>query len=330
MADRGRKVARREVSTMVERRKIELGKVHTYPLSHRRSVVNVDDFADVEAWRNTARLSDLFPNILKGKEVRLVADAVAMARKQNKPVIFAIGAHIVKCGLSPILIDLMAKGVITALAMNGAAAIHDFEIALAGSTSEDVADGLKDGRFGMAEETPRMMNEALQKFQGAKNGFGSALGRYICEGNFPYKPFSLLSSAFELGLSATVHVAIGTDTVHMHPSADGAAIGAATFEDFKIFTAAVSGLCPGSCYFNVGSAVLMPEVFLKALNLARNLGYDASGFTAVNLDMVRHYRPEVNVLQRPLLEGGQGYWLIGHHEIMMPLLYSMIMDRLDI
>lgn len=315
---------------MAERAKIELEKVRTYPLSQRRNKVQVDDFADIEVWRSTGRLSDLFPTILKGKEVRLVADAVAMAKKGGKPVIFAIGAHVIKCGLSPLLIDLMRRGVITALAMNGAAAIHDFEIALVGATSEDVADGIRTGSFGMAEETPRMMNEAIGKFRGDLAGFGSAAGRYIFEGNFPYKPFSLLSSAFELGLRATVHVAIGTDTVHMHPSTDAAATGSATFEDFKLFAAVLSELGPGCCYFNIGSAVVMPEVFLKALNLARNLGWRASGFTAVNLDMVSHYRPEENVLRRPLLEGGQAYSLIGHHEIIIPLLYAMIIERLQI
>lgn len=243
-------------------------------------------------------------------------------------MIFALGAHVIKCGLSPLLIDMMQRGWLRALVLNGAGMIHDLEVALVGATSEDVGENLGSGRFGMVHETPELINAAIRQYSNAQVGLGSAVGRAITCGTYPYKAYSLLAAAYTHGVPVTVHVAIGADTIHMHPSTNGALLGQATYTDFQRLTLLLKDLHQGGCYWNIGSAVLLPEVFLKALTLCRNLGHAVEGFLTVNLDMLQHYRPEQNVVRRPTRDGGRGYTLTGHHEIMLPLLYAMILEAL--
>ena len=235
-----------------------------------------------------------------------------------------MGAHLIKVGLSPILIDLMERGIVAAVAMNGAGIVHDCELALWGITSENVAENIKDGSFGMAKETADFINGAIKKGMVSKTGLGEILGVELLDAEAPNKPLSLLARGYELGVPVTVHVGMGTDIIHQHPSADGAAIGELSLRDFRIFTSQVSQLGEGGVILNVGSAVLLPEVFVKALNLARNLGHRVVNFTAANFDMYRHYRPQVNVLGRPLRGGGKGFDFSGHHEIMIPLLAAAV------
>jgi deoxyhypusine synthase len=255
-------------------------------------------------------------------------DAIINAHQRAKPVIWAMGAHVIKCGLSPLVIELIKRNVITAVALNGAGAIHDVEIALIGETSEDVGAGLADGSFGMAEETGRFINEAVAEGAAGEMGMGEILGRKLIEVKAPHCDYSILAHAGQLGTPVTVHVAIGTDIVHMHPTAQGGPIGITTFRDFRLLAAVVADLGGGGVYLNIGSAVLLPEVFLKALTLARNLGHDVSGFTTVNLDMQQHYRPLQNVVGRPTALGGKGYAITGQHELMLPLLVQAIIERL--
>lgn len=305
-------------------RSLDFSQLKTYSLKSRKSKVNITDFSNPESWEQEGDLMSLFPSILKGIELKEIVSAILKARDRHKPVIFAMGAHVIKCGLNPILIDLMKKNIISGLALNGAGAIHDFEIALIGSTSEDVAAVLGEGKFGMAEETSTLTNQAYAKYVNDDIGLGEALGRYLHESDFTNLRFSLLANAYRLGLPVTVHVAIGTDITHMHPSTSGETLGRGSMNDFRLMTGLVSQLEGGGCYINAGSAVLLPEVFLKALSLARNLGFTVADFTTVNLDMIQHYRPNQNVVQRPTLTGGKGYSLTGHHEITIPLIYYLI------
>lgn len=271
---------------------------------------------------------DSLPSILAAGNFRDCVKAIVTAHEKGKPVIAAMGGHVVKCGLNPVIIDLMKRGIVTALAMNGSTAIHDFEIALIGATSEDVQSGLEKGSFGMAEETGRMMNEALAA--GARDGLGAgrAIGRYITEKGLPHRDASLLSRAYRLKLPATVHIAIGTDIIHQHPSADGAVLGKTTMDDFDIFTGVVSDLGGGGVILNIGSAVILPEVFLKALTIARNRGRAVRNFTAAAFDMAAQYRARQNVVTRPVASGGKGYYFVGHHEIMIPLLARAVIERI--
>jgi hypothetical protein len=252
---------------------------------------------------------------------------IANAKHAGKPVIWGLGGHVIKCGLAPILIDLMRRGYATAFAMNGSASIHDFEIALAGCTSEDVEAVLPGGRFGVAEETGREWNKALDP----NMGIGEALGRCLERSGSPeHARDSILFRAWQSRVAVTVHVAVGTDTPHMHPAIDPRALGAATHNDFRLFCSLVARLNDGGVYINAGSAVVMPEVFLKAVSCVRNLGHELRNFTTVNLDFLQHYRPRVNVLERPHAQaGGQGYSLTGHHEIMIPLLAAALIERSD-
>ena len=300
---------------------IEVSGAKTYPIKNRKNKVGIKDFAqvcDVDAavgeW-----LSSL-PRILAGEDLRAVITAIVNAKRAGKPVILMMGSHVIKCGLSPIIIDLLERGILTAVAMNGSGAIHDFEIAMWGETSEDVAEYIEDGSFGMVEETGSLINEIITSAAKEDLGFGEAVGRYLVENSSPHWKFSLLASCYRLDIPITVHVAIGTDIIHQHPKNDGAAIGETTYRDFKILTKVVSGLGDGGVVLNVGSAVVLPEVFLKALNLARNLGHSVRNFTTANFDMIQHYRPRVNVVQRPTQSGGRGFALTGHHEIQIPLL----------
>ncbi len=306
---------------------IDLGQVRTVPLESRPSLVAAGDFAaPVLPGPGFARLLASIPRIHAGRAFRELVEAVVAARGRGAPVILGMGAHVIKVGLAPLVIDLLERGVVTAVAMNGAGLIHDFEVARVGRSSEDVGAGLEDGSFGMADETAREVNGAATDAAACGIGLGRALGQRILRSGAPFLQLSILAACARLGLPATAHVAVGSDIVHMHPSADGAAIGAATMIDFRLF-AAVLGELEGGVYLNVGSAVILPETFLKALNLARNVGRRVKDFTTANLDQIGHYRPRMNVLQRP---GGRALELIGQHELLVPLLRLAVLDRLGI
>ncbi len=309
---------------------LDFGALKTIGLKERGGKVRVAHFAvPYRAGSGVAALLDSLPHILAADSLRAVVDAVAAARAAAKPVIWGLGGHVIKCGLAPVLLDLMRRGYATAFALNGAAAIHDFEIALAGHTSEDVEAVLPDGRFGAAEETGRGMNRAISAGHADGLGMGEALGRALDAAADPaYAGCSLLAGAYRHGTPVTVHVAIGTDTPHMHPAADAAAIGGATHRDFRLFCALVAQMNGGGVYLNTGSAVLLPEVFLKAVSAVRNLGHPLGGFTTVNFDFLQHYRPRVNVVERPHAgSGGAGYAITGHHEILIPLVAAALIER---
>lgn len=270
------------------------------------------------------------PQFLGANELLQTSEAIVAARKSGKPVLFAFGGHVVKTGCSPLVIDLMERGVITAIATNGSGAIHDLELAETGETSEEVAATIRDGSFGMVRETCETMNAAARG--GATVGLGRSLGELLLRSNAPNGGLSVFAAAARLQLPATVHVAFGTDTVHMHPAADGAAIGAATLADFRLFCAVVAAMggaegSAGGVYLNFGSAVIMPEVFLKAVSVARNLGHNLDAMHAANFDMLRHYRPTQNVVTRPVARG-RGHDLAGHHEILLPLLRQVVLELL--
>ncbi len=303
--------------------------VRTYPLASRPSKVRVEDAA--RPWRPGGTLQaylESLPNQLAVRSLRDVVEAILAAQVKGKPVIVGLGAHVIKVGLSPILIDLAERGVVTAVALNGACAVHDFELATAGFTSEDVETQLGEGEFGMAEETGRIVNEAVTEGARRGLGFGRALGERLQAMRPPHLAHSLIAACARLDLPCTIHVALGTDIVHMHPACDGAAVGQASHRDFRLLTAVVADLGDGGVYLNLGSAVLLPEVFLKALTLARNLGSRVQDFVTVNLDFIQHYRPTQNVVRRPVARGGRGYALTGHHELMVPLLAAAVIEGL--
>jgi len=309
---------------------INVSDLKTYPLKKRYSKVRVSDFAT--PWQRGGsfmKFCATLPDILAVKSLRAVARAIASAHRKGRPVIVGVGAHVIKVGLAPIVTDLMERGIITAVAMNGAGIIHDFELALMGHTSEEVDAEIDDGRFGMAEETGRVLNAAISRGAADGEGLGEAVGHYINRytGQFPNRATSMLATGARLGVPVTVHVALGTDIIHMHPSADGAAIGATSLLDFRRLAAVVAGM-EGGVYLNVGSAVILPEVFLKALSLGRNLGHPLANITTANMDFLSHYRPHTNVVRRPTQKGGKGYSLTGHHEIMLPLLAAAVVEEL--
>ena len=304
---------------------MDLSGLHTVSLQARGGKVKVADFAHpYQRGAGIRGLLDSLPHIIAGDDFRAVIDAILQARARGRQIIWAMGGHVIKCGMAPILSDLMRRGLATAFAMNGSASIHDFEIALAGHTSEDVEAVLPDGSFGSAEETGRQMNEAIRCGVADGLGLGESLGRALA----PLQTdASLLLDAYRNSTPVTVHVAIGTDTPHTHPAADGASIGAATLQDFRLLCALVAGLHDGGVFLNVGSAVVMPEVFLKAVSATRNLGHPLQHFTTVNFDFLQHYRPRVNVVQRPHAQsGGRGFALTGHHELMLPLLAAALIE----
>src|SRR5688572_3739217 len=305
----------------------DLSGVRTYPLSSRQSKARAEDFArPVGRGASFADWFDSLPAMLGAKDVRRVVQAIVHAHTRGAGIIWAIGAHVIKTGVSPVLIDLMHRGYVSALAMNGAGVIHDFEVALSGSTSEDVDEALGPGRFGMAEETGRILNEVIRNAEAKQQGLGQSVGAYLAHANARWADRSLMATAQRLGVPVTVHVAIGTDIIHMHKDASGAAIGAASLRDFRYFTSCVARLSDG-VYLNCGSAVVLPEVFLKAVALARNRGVPLDGLTTVNIDFVRHYRPETNVVTRPVAgTKGQGISLVGHHEILIPLLAAAVIE----
>jgi len=309
---------------------MDLSGVTTYPLAERSNKVSLQrDFAgEITAGMSVAALLAALPNQLGGESLNAVINAVVRAREKDRPVVFAIGGHVIKCGLQPVLKTLIDADIVTAVAMNGSATIHDYELSLIGETSEDVGAVLHCGTFGMAEETGRDINRALKAGVARGEGYGEALGRFIVENNNPYRSASLLAACFEKGIPATVHVAVGTDIIHQHPECDGAVLGQASFTDFRLFTTVVSGLGNGGVFLNIGSAVIMPEVFLKALSIAQNRGFHVDHFTTANFDMTQHYRPLQNVVKRPTAGDSRGVTITGHHEIMIPLLAAGILDRI--
>lgn len=303
----------------------DLSGVRTYPLASRASKVAVGDFAT--PYRKGAGISGLMaglPRVLAGADFPAVVEALGHARRHGG-IVWGIGAHVVKTGLSPILVDLMERGYVSALATNGAGIIHDFEIALGGATSEDVDAVLGPGTFGMAEETGTLLNGAIRDGVSAGLGIGQSVGRFLAERQPPYAGMSLAATAWRLKIPLTVHVAIGTDIIHMHPAASGAALGEGSLRDFRYFVSAVARLHEGA-YLNCGSAVVLPEVFLKAVALARNQGRSLDGLTTVNIDFLRMYRPQTNVVTRPTAGIGRGFALTGHHEILIPLLAAALIE----
>jgi hypothetical protein len=306
---------------------LDFAGLRTYSLAERVSKMGLSDLARPHAPGGTvAQLLDSLPRVLGAQSLRALCADVLRARERGRPILWGLGAHVLKCGLSPLLLDLMERGLLTGLALNGAGIVHDFELAMAGQTSEDVEAGLGAGEFGMARETGEQVNRAIVEGDRDGLGLGASVGRYLERAQAPHVGVSLLAAAWRRGLPATVHVAVGTDIVHMHPACDPAALGRTTHLDFRIFAGQVARMGGGGVYLNVGSAVLLPEVFLKAVTAARNLGHDLSDFATANLDFIQSYRPNTNVVQRPTRGVGRGYSLTGHHEILIPLLAAALVE----
>jgi hypothetical protein len=302
----------------------DLSDIKTYPLKSRASKARAEDFARPSAsGASIAAFVDSLPNMLAAADFKAVVRAIVDAKRADAGVVWGIGAHVIKTGLGPVLIDLMERGFVSAIATNGAAIIHDFEIALVGATSEDVDESLGPGRFGMAEETGRLLNGAINDGVRGGLGIGQAVTGFFAGREPQFARHSILAAAARLKIPVTVHVAIGTDIIHMHPAASGAALGDGSLRDFRYFVSNVARLERG-VYLNCGSAVVLPEVFLKAVALARNKGLALAGLTTVNLDFIRSYRPQTNVVTRPTARSGRGYSLVGHHEIMIPLLAAAL------
>jgi deoxyhypusine synthase len=306
--------------------RIDRSKIRTYPARRRPSKVRRRDEARPHVpGASLAEFLDGLPHLLGAADLRAAIEAGARARARDRTLLWGLGAHVIKVGLAPVVVDLLERGFVTGILMNGAGCVHDLELAMMGQTSEDVGPALDDGSFGMARETAERLNGAIRRGAEDGLGMGAAVGREILEGGDPHRERSILATAVRLGVPVTVHAAIGTDIHHMHPSADGAALGATSYRDFETLAGLVATL-EGGIYFNVGSAVILPEVFLKALALARNLGHRVRRLTTVNLDFVRHYRPGVNVVERPTRLGGRGISLVGHHEILVPLLAAGLIE----
>lgn len=308
--------------------RIDRSKVRTVPARGRHSKVKTKQEAvPWQAGGDLARFFDGLPDILGAADLRAAIAATATAARKQKTLLWGFGAHLIKVGLAPVMVDLLERGLVSGILMNGAGCVHDLELAMMGRTSEDVAPALDDGSFGMARETAERLNGAIAAGHADGLGMGAAIGREIEQGRYPHKGRSVLATASRLGVPVTVHSAIGTDIHHMHPSADGAALGATSHRDFETLTGLVATL-EGGVLYNVGSAVILPEVFLKALALARNLGHKVERFTSVNLDFMRQYRPMVNVVERPTRLGGRGISLVGHHEILVPLIAAGVIEAL--
>lgn len=308
---------------------LNLDKVETYPLASRPSKVSVEDFArPVNPSASVGEFLDSLPNILAVKSLRELAAQIRRARELGKPIIWGIGGHVIKTGVAPVIIDLMNRGFVSAVAGNGSVLVHDAEMALTGSTSEDVDATLGEGSFGAAQETGELLNSAARAGAADSIGLGEAMGRSLLAMNPPYAEHSLLCANYRAGIPFTAHLSIGTDIAHFHPQADGAALGATSHTDFRLFSEMVRRMDGGGVYLNIGSAVLLPEVFLKAVTLVRNLGHRLQDITTANMDFLQHYRPLTNVVRRPTANGaGRGYALTGHHEIMIPLLAAAVLDR---
>ena len=314
-------------------REVDLAAVRTVPIARRPNKVRAEEFASPPPGgkRTFAAFLASLPDVLVARDFVRVIDAIAQAKQRDRAVVVMLGGHVVKTGLAPLLIDLMRRGIITHLAMNGSAAIHDYEIARFGGTSEDVAAGLRDGTFGMAEETGRGLNDAFTAGMREKLGMGESIAVALeSVAELAHPELSVILGAHRLGLPVTVHAALGAEIIHQHPAANGAAIGDTSHRDFRRLAASLPSLHDGGVVLNLGSAVIMPEVFLKALTIARNLGAGKpTDFTTCDLDMQRHYRPRVNVVQRPTLAGGNGYEITGHHELMVPLLAWGVVEKLE-
>ena len=309
-------------------KRLDFSRVKTYPVKKRFSKVESSLLG--KRLHKGARVRALIqglPNILAAQNLKTIARKIAYARRARKTVLLGMGAHPIKVGLSPLIIDFMEREIIDAVALNGAGVIHDFELAFAGQTSEDVAASLQDGSFGMAEETGTFINQAITEGCKRELGVGVAVGEAINQQKLPHRRLSILAAGARLGVPITSHIAIGTDIIHMHPKADGKALGDCSLRDFRTLVSIVATL-GGGVYLNFGSAVVLPEVFLKALSLARNLGHPVQNLTTVNLDFLPHYRPLTNVVSRPTLQSGKGYHLTGHMEIMVPLLFSAVLEEL--
>ncbi len=308
------------------KKRIDITKIKTVPLDRRKCKVSIEDFAArARKGESFRRFYDSLPNVLAAQSLKGIVDAMLKAREANRMVIVMMGAHVIKCGLSPLIVDLMRIGIVKAVALNGAGMIHDAEVAMIGRTSEDVEEGLKDGSFGMARETAAFLNDSINRAFKKGIGIGEAIGRAIVDARLPHRALSILAAGREYSIPVTVHVAIGTDIIHQHPSCNGEALGEGSLLDFRNFIYSVSSL-EGGVVLNMGSAVVLPEVFLKALTVSRNLGHRVNRFVAANFDMIAHYRPFQNILSRPTSRGGHGYNIIGHHEIMIPLLYRALVE----
>lgn len=304
----------------------DLTGVRTYPLASRKSKANAADFASpYRAGSGVRGLLESLPNVLAAADFKAVVRAIVSAQREGRGVLWGLGAHVLKTGLSPVIIDLMERGFVSALATNGAGVIHDFELALSGATSEEVDEALGPGKFGMADETGRLLNAAITHGVSRGAGIGQAVGEQLRTMKPPHESLSVLAAAARLEIPVTVHIGIGTDIIHMHPDASGAALGEGSLRDFRYFVSNVARLSRG-VYLNCGSAVVLPEVFLKAVALVRNRGISLDGLTTVNLDFMRLYRPLTNVVTRPVAGIGRGYALVGHHEIMIPLLAAALLE----
>ena len=309
-------------------RPLNFSKVRTYPVKKRFS--KVQSLLLGKTVRKGARVRSLIqglPDILAAQSLKAIARKIARVHRANKTVLLGMGAHPIKVGLSPLIINFMERGIINAVALNGAGVIHDFELAYMGETSEDVAASLKDGSFGMGEETGAFLNQAISEGSGRQLGIGAAVGQAILKARLPHRRLSILAAGARWGIPITSHIAIGTDIIHMHPKVDGKALGDGSLRDFRTLTSVVATL-GGGVYLNFGSAVVLPEVFLKAVSLARNLGHPVQNLTTVNLDFLAHYRPLTNVVSRPTQQSGKGYHLTGHMEIMVPLLFAAVLEEL--
>lgn len=305
---------------------LDFDRIRTIPLAERPNKVHREDLVrPMRAGMSLRQWMEALPRQLMGESFRAFIGRLREIHRRGGLVVVMFGGHVIKVGLGPLLIQMMEEEIVGAVATNGAGSIHDFELALAGATSEEVAETIQTGRFGMAEETGSLMNRALEEEPSA--GMGYLLGKSIQEGAFPHRDVSVLAAAYRLGVPATVHVAIGNDVIHQHPAAKGALLGEATFADFRRFCSVVAQL-EGGAVLNIGSAVILPEVFLKALTVARNLGYRVANFLAADFDMIRHYRPAENVVRRPTNLGGEGFLFTGHHEIMIPLVFASLLDAL--
>ena len=304
----------------------DLSDVRTYPLASRKSKANAADFARPYTPGHGLRgWLDSLPNLLGAADFKAVVAAIRTAREHQRGVLWGLGAHVIKTGLGPLLIDLMERGFVSALAANGAVVIHDFELALSGATSEEVDEALGAGRFGMADETGRLLNAAINDGVARGGGIGQSIGQWLRANSPPHQHLSVVAAAVRLDIPVTVHIGIGTDIIHMHPAASGSALGQGSLKDFRYLVSNVGRLEHG-VFLNCGSAVILPEVFLKAVALARNRGLPLDGLTTVNMDFLRHYRPQTNVVSRPVAGIGRGYSLVGHHEIMIPLLAAALID----
>ena len=305
---------------------LDFSNAKTYPIGHRKSKVSVADFMKIPQELETHKLIETFPDILAGKEIKELIAKCEIAFEKNKPIILMQGGHVIKCGLSPVLIKAIECGIIDTIAVNGSVCIHDFEIAFFGKTSEIVEDGIRDGTFGMAKETGKYLNKAINSGYEKGLGYGESVGKYIFEQKPDFWELSLLAKAYQYDVPVTVHIGIGTDILHQHIYADGKKLGGASYRDFKIFSNRIKDLNEGGVVLNFGSAVILPEVFLKAITIVRNLGFPLQNFYTAVFDMIMHYRPLSNIVNRPTNMGGKGYYIIGQHEIMLPLFFFSLLE----